>query len=125
MGNPFLEVSRGRAGARRRVESGAGPTGPRGMTLARIDGSVKACGTLRSMTKTAAATAAWMRKAEDRRADELRERGWTCIPPDGEAGARAARHVLGCSRCVTSARECLLETGPQRVTFGDGSGVRR
>lgn len=48
--------------------------------------------------RTAAATAAAMRRAEERRAEYLRERGWECIPPDGvmrlTAIARPAADVV-------------------------------
>lgn len=32
--------------------------------------------------KTAAATAAASRNADERKAQHLRERGWTCVPPE-------------------------------------------
>lgn len=46
--------------------------------------------------RTAAATAAAMRRAEERKADELRARGWECIPPDGVVRLTAiARPAIG------------------------------
>lgn len=39
-------------------------------------------------SRTAAATAAAKRRAEERRADYLRERGWTCIAPGETPAAR-------------------------------------
>lgn len=46
--------------------------------------------------RTAAATAAAMRRAEERKAEELRARGWECIPPDGRVRLTAiARPAVG------------------------------
>lgn len=39
-------------------------------------------------SRTAAATAAAKRRAEERRADYLRERGWTCIAPGAAPAPR-------------------------------------
>jgi hypothetical protein len=35
-----------------------------------------------NMPRTAAATAAASRNADERRAEHLRDRGWICIPPE-------------------------------------------
>lgn len=52
--------------------------------------------------RTAKATAALMRKAEERRADWLRERGWTCTPPEHYPLPEGAGRVT-CVRCGASA----------------------
>lgn len=39
--------------------------------------------------RTAAATAAWMRRADEKRAEHLRGRGWVCIAPEDVPAARS------------------------------------
>lgn len=51
--------------------------------------------------RTAAATAAAMFRAEERRAEFLRGRGWQCIPPDGQ------------ERLTAIARPAVGSTGPR------------
>lgn len=62
--------------------------------------------------RTAAATAAAMRRAEERKADELRARGWECIPPDGQVRLTAiARPAIGAPATAPELRIAVI--GPR------------
>lgn len=86
--------------------------------------------------RTAAATAAAMRRAEDRRAAELRERGWTCIPPDTDRGElcavirdvpgeRSARVIVAPAGVPPTAIDVLRLTGPMPRPTGRSEQQRR
>ena len=50
--------------------------------------------------RTAAARAARRRQSEERKALALRERGWTCIPPEAGHGASDEEAVPGGERAT-------------------------
>lgn len=87
-----------------------------------------------SESRTARATAARRRASEERRAAHLRERGWTCTPPDeqpeqlravlrptGEAGSCL---VVGPGDLVRSV-EVIGAGGPMPRPSGDPAVLRR
>lgn len=60
-----------------------------------------------SEPRTAKATAARRRQSEERSASHLRERGWTCVPPEGEQ-----RHLLRAVLRADEGTEVQIIIGP-------------
>lgn len=86
--------------------------------------------------RTAAATAAAKRRAEERRAAELRERGWTCIPPDADRGElcavirnvpgeQSARAIIGPAGVPPTSIDVLRLAGPLPAAAGRAEQQRR